>query len=120
MSKKIYRIQIVSVPAGEAPAWVRQHWVGLTFPLSHGTSKPARVLTTGVMTGPRNFLSRLVALLRLRYSRHTGFIVDSRIALQILEANSAEAAAWWKENLPHLLQSGRYLVFDRESAKVID
>ena len=45
------RIRIVSVPAGQAPLWVRQKWVGLELPLSLRHT-PVTTFTRGVLTKP--------------------------------------------------------------------
>ncbi len=33
MAREAHYIRIVNVPAGEAPLWVREKWVGLELPL---------------------------------------------------------------------------------------
>jgi hypothetical protein len=46
-------VEIVFPPAGEAPLWVREKWVGLRLPVVLREAKPVRALTAGVLTGPR-------------------------------------------------------------------
>ena len=47
------RIRIIAVPPEEAPAWVREKWVGLELPLARWSSSPIAGGTYGVL--PRSF-----------------------------------------------------------------
>jgi len=78
-------IRIVSVPPGEAPLWVREKWVGLQLPLVPGKAKPGSFRTSGVLTGPRNSLSRIWRLIAGQMPRQTGYAVDVDAALQVLD-----------------------------------
>ena len=107
------QLHITSVPAGEAPLWVREQWVGLTLPLAQHKAVPLAFMTSGVLSGPRNFLSRLMALFAGKLERQSGFLVEARVAVAILALRSPEAAAWWQENAPHHLQPKRCFVFQQ-------
>lgn len=113
-----FHLQITSVPSGEAPLWVREQWVGLKLPLAQRKATPLTLLTSGVLSGPRNLLSCLLALLTGKLERQSGFLVESRVAVAILALKSPEAAAWWRENTPHQLKPGRQFVFLQEDGHV--
>ena len=103
-------IRITSVPPGEAPLWVREKWVGLELP----TIAPpqARVYSTvGTVSGPISCLGLLVAFLRGRTEKTSGYVVSGQAALKALSEVSPEAAAWWRANAPNFVRPGRYLVF---------
>ena len=102
---------VTTVPPGEAPLWVREKWVGLTLPLSQPSEAPTHRLTSGVLSGPRNPISGIVALLTGKYQRQSGYAVKSRVAVEILSAHSPEAANWWKENASHLLKPNHNFIF---------
>jgi len=102
---------ITAAPPGEAPLWVREKWVGLSLPLYQSKSSPVSSLASGVISGPRNCFSSLVALLTGRFHRESGFVVESKVAIELLAQASPEAANWWRENTPHLLKTGRYFIF---------
>jgi hypothetical protein len=113
-------LRITSVPAGEAPLWVREQWVGLVLPLAQQKSTPLTFLTSGVVSGPRTFLSFLLALFSGKLERRSGFRVETQAAVAVLETRSPEAAAWWRETVPHQLQPKRYFVFESEAGNVIE
>src|SRR5262245_51454079 len=100
---------ITAVPAGEAPLWVREKWVGVTLPLAHPSPRHFRIF--GVLSGPRTWIGIIGAWLAGKLQQQTGYAVESRVAIELLEMSSPEAAAWWKENTPHFLQPRRYFVF---------
>lgn len=105
-------IRINKTPPGEAPALVRDAWVGLELPLSH--DKPLRYLGSGVVSGPRSFVATLVHLFTLRLTVQTGFVVPALEAVEILEKANPEAARWWRENAPHSVRRGRKFLFSPE------
>lgn len=113
-------IRIVSTPPGEAPLWVREKWVGLAFPLAGGDRGSRETYTSGVLTGPRN---RLIAIwwgLLGRLPRKSGYAVDVREALGILDHTAPEAASWWRENAPRLLAPGRKFLFQLSACEMVD
>jgi hypothetical protein len=111
-------IRIVRVPAGEAPFWVREKWVGLSMPLIRGHESARTLHTAGVLSGPRGHWSRLWALVRGRLVRETGFLVEVEVAVAALAVKSPEAARWWREHTPHLFEPGRAFMFQRNSAEL--
>ena len=119
MSNPPLRLVITSVPPGEAPEWVRKQWVGLSLPLAQQAQEPRRFLTSGVMTGPRGLWQRLVAVVTGKFNVESGYLVECSAALAVLEAERPDAAAWWKENLPHHFRAGRRFVFRRNVGHVI-
>ena len=104
-------LHITTVPPGEAPLWVREKWVGLTLPLAQQSPAPTPLLTSGVLSGPRNPLTGIIALLTGKYQKQSGYAVKSTVAVEILSAHSPEAADWWKENASHLLKPNHHLIF---------
>jgi hypothetical protein len=67
-------LHIESIPPGEAPLWVRAKWVGLALPLAQRTASPRTFLTSGVRSGPKSLLSRLVALVTGGLERKSGYL----------------------------------------------
>lgn len=109
---------ITAVPPGEAPEWVRQKWVGLSLPLAQECEHAHEHETSGVLSRPRNLLSRLLARLFGRLSRENGYIVESCSAIEILAQRCPEAAKWWRENTPDLMEPGQYFLFHESSGHV--
>jgi hypothetical protein len=110
MSQMTRMIRITSVPAGEAPLWVREKWVGLELP-TMGPALARIYRTVGTVTGPIYRLGLLVALLRGRSKKTSGYLVSGEAALIALNEVSPEAAAWWRANAPNFVRPGRYLIF---------
>ena len=107
------------VPPGEAPAWVRERWVGLRLPLAQSSAKPTTTLTSGVLTGPRSYFAKLLALWTGRFHVSEGYLVDAPAALDALESASPEAAAWWKQHRPDLYRPGRRFMFQKGVGNVV-
>lgn len=108
-------IRIIATPPGEAPENVRQAWVGLSLPLLPGYSGPLRTGGFGVLSGPRGSqISRFSiwwARLLRRYEVLEGYAVDACVAIDILAQSHPEAATWWRQETPHLLDSKHSLLF---------
>ena len=49
-----------------------------------------------------------------------GAAVEAAPAVESLAQVSPEAAAWWRENVPHLIAPKRYLVFHEEVCRIAD
>jgi hypothetical protein len=113
-------LKITSVPPGEAPLWVREKWVGLSLPIAQQKDSPSSVLTMGVLSGPKGLLSSISALLLGKFERKSGFLIETIAAISILEQNSPEAANWWRETTPHILQPRRCFLFHREVGHIED
>jgi hypothetical protein len=119
MNNPNWAVRIVAVPPGEAPFWVRQKWVGLELPVVR-YSAHRKFLTFGVLSTPRSWLAQWAAILRGRVEVIAGYAVEAAPAVEILAKASPEAAAWWRENTPHLIAPKRYLVFHEEVCRIAD
>src|SRR5882762_1057950 len=112
-------VRITSVPPGEAPLWVRERWVGLSLPLAQGRAAPLSFLTSGVLSGPKGWLALIASLLTGKFQVKRGFKVETNAALAVLAASHPDAAAWWRQNAPHLFQGKRYFVFHENAGEVL-
>src|SRR5258706_15638043 len=102
-------IRIKSTPPGEAPASIREAWVGLELPLLR--DKPLRYLASGVLTGPRGFLETLLHLLTFRMKLRTGYVVPSLAAIEILEKSNFAAGGWGRGKTPPAGGQRRHFLF---------
>ncbi len=107
-------IRIIAIPPGEAPEDIRRAWVGVRIPLPlfHGHAKDWR--SVGVLTGPKSFFARLLALFSGRFVRRHGYAVSVIEAISALEAANPAAAKWWRENTPRAIGPGKAFVFAAE------
>jgi hypothetical protein len=104
-------LKITSVPPGEAPAWVREQWVGLLLPLAQRSLEPHKFITAGVLSGPTGRFRSLVALLTGKYRRESGYLVECTAAIEALSMVNLDAANWWRKHTPHLIQKGKHFLF---------
>jgi hypothetical protein len=85
MSRKIIGyVRIISVPTGNAPLKVRMGWLGLLLP-SYGQIE-------------NDNISHLLDSKELAPNRKWPFVVPQKEAIEILEKNNSEAAAWFREH----------------------
>ncbi|HCM36963.1 MAG TPA: hypothetical protein DIS53_03500 [Candidatus Wildermuthbacteria bacterium] len=95
-------IQIIEVPAGEAPGWVREEWVGCILPAELVGATWAK----GVRTGAPHV-----------FPFGTWYWVAWERAVRALESQGkGEAADWWRST-PH--PPDEYLLFRIEECKVV-
>jgi hypothetical protein len=73
-----------------------------------------------VLSGPRNLRQTLAYLFALRLTLHSGFIVPTLQAIEILEKSNPSAANWWRQNAAHLLRARRYLVFPTDCCERVE
>jgi hypothetical protein len=114
------RVRIIAVPPGEAPAWVREKWVGLELPLAPWSTAASRRRAAGVLSGPKSFLEILAALLSRGSPQQSGFQVNVLQALAVLEVKSPDAAQWWRTHTPHLVTPSRFFLFSEHVCEVIE
>jgi hypothetical protein len=113
-------IQIIDVPPGPAPEWVRREWVGLVLSLPEGPIGRRRVWSGLFLLQPRTgCLSNPVAMYLYAWMtgnirKVDGYAVEARRAVDVLAMDSPEAADWWRQNAPELLRPGRMFVFHAE------
>lgn len=98
-------IEIIDVPAGQAPDWVRRAWVGLVLPLDPLNPFVDGGFCKGVMDGA--------------YVSDGGYAVDAVSVVEILEQKSPEAAEWWRTNT-NWIRPRLQLVFCPEACQPIE
>lgn len=89
--KIIGYIKITSIPAGAAPLWVREAWVGLTLPFIN--SKP-------YIVGGEDDINTLALGTRRGINCQKLFIIPKEKALEILGAKNKNAAQWFNSYAP--------------------
>ena len=92
----------------------------MVLPLAGNRSQARKLRIAGVLTGPKTLLALLKNFLLGPRSFSTGYAVDVRSAIHVLERAHPMAAAWWKGNAPHLLRPLRYFVFPAECCELVD
>ena len=96
------RIRIVRTPAGEAPLWVREAWVGIEIPLARIEAQGPQFGVCGGDASPENL---------------RGYEVHGAEAMAALRrAGKKDAADWWQE---HSELGPHHLVFGRQFCEAI-
>ena len=105
-------IEVVALPYVDPPLWVGKAWIGLRLPVASGVQEfETKMLSKARNTKWRWYLTKLLR----RTANVRGYLVNVKQAVDILAVSNPEAAAWWKENRPHLLEGQNCIVF-REAA----
>lgn len=99
-------IRIISVPPGEAARSIREAWVGLELPLAKTKDQGQELAAMEVLSWKQDCT--------------VGYAVEGRAALKRLAAHSPEAASWWRENVPHVLDSRYQFIFPVENCQKVD
>jgi hypothetical protein len=97
-------VRIVATPGGEAPLDVRQAWVGLTLPLLD--PDPQTFEPFGILS-------------KTKQPPRIGYQVEGWQAVEVLAEKAAWAAAWWRENAPHVLVPCYALIFSAEVCEIV-
>jgi hypothetical protein len=100
-------IRIVATPPGEAPPAIRAGWIGCILPLLPGIDQPQTTgMSRGIISGRPG-------------ERSPKYKVSAVNAFAALEQHDAEAARWWRQNLPHLFQPRKLLAFSAASCELL-
>ncbi|MBB6048960.1 hypothetical protein [Armatimonas rosea] len=99
-------LKIVSTPPGEAPAKMREAWVGVKIPLRRTNAKPIAVSAFGVLSRKAENLTE------------QAYAVPGAEAIEALVKQSPAAAVWWCHNVPEVRNTGYLLIFPQESCQV--
>lgn len=112
-------VKIIATPPGEAPQKVREAWVGLILPIIG--DGPRERLGHGVISGaPKSIWGLIFNLMTRRVRRMEGYVIDAKEAVDLLEKKSPDAAAWWRTNVPRLIQTGQCLIFDADVCEEVN
>jgi hypothetical protein len=107
--------KIARRPIGEAPDWVRDAWIGLS--LSTVQEQRRTWWGVGVLSGPHSAFLQFWLLLVGRGQKVDGYVVNAKSAVDRLSEHHPEAAAWWREHTPRLLNGKRNFVFDADACE---
>ena len=89
----------------------------MELPLTQGRNGRQLAMTSGVVSGPRGVWQRIAALFLWRYGVQTGYAVNARDAVDLLQAKDPMAAAWWREHCGHMLDGKRWFLFPTVSCE---
>jgi hypothetical protein len=82
------KVKIISRPAGEAPEWVRDAWIGIQFEAKRDDLNAPGFIRMGVLGGKAD------------NENGGGYVVSGPAAMEALRKHNPKAAEWWKMNSP--------------------
>lgn len=95
-------IKIHNTPLGDlAPEGIRAQWVGAVLPLSEFARVQPRQVSKTVTLKSGKTKERLMY----------GYSVETLAAMDVLAQHAPQAAQWWREHQPELMQAGKMLLF---------
>jgi hypothetical protein len=109
-------ITIIRRPAGPAPEWVRDAWIGITLP----TSEKRPMSLFAMLEFPTSLGGALKMIARGRLRPIKGYRVKASDALCILKQTHPEAAQWWKENAAFYVKGNKRFLFDADCCSLSD
>lgn len=113
------KIQIISIPDGVEPEWIRKRWIGCDLPLSEFVRKEVRCWVVRRPPVSAGFLAFWLAVLCGKIARKRCFLVYCRDAVEVLEQKSPEAAAWYRENEPGVNLHWKFWAFDSKCCELL-
>lgn len=96
----IGHIEITSRPAGDAPAEIRDKWIGAVLPVHHRNTGPVANVIGGE-----------------KINMTSGYVVIWADAMHALGSRHPEARRWWEQNVASALVP--VLIFDEDCCKVV-
>ena len=104
VAKIVGTIKVIKAPAGEAPLWVRQAWIGLILPYN---SIPGLH-----PDGGSGYLNEVTP-----FPKRYGYAVLQDYAMLVLEDKNFRISMWWKgKGFPY---QNTYFVFSEEEVVVV-
>lgn len=119
-------IEIISVPHGNAPGWVRAAWVGCRFPTASLECGHVPQYVRSVIKEKRSGPLSVAEFQKLSAEERgpqqiAGYSFNQAVALEVLEKHDSKAAAWWKSRgFPNNDPSNNCFRFKREEVAVVD
>ncbi|MFK7875630.1 MAG: hypothetical protein AB8B71_07585 [Paracoccaceae bacterium] len=111
-------IEVIHTPPGTTPDWIRKAWVGLQMPsVSDG---PVEMPTVAAGAGAASKLGQLFSVLTGKAEKQHGYVVNAKEAVGLLSLVNEEAAKWWIEQAPHVLNDGQMIMFAAQCCREID
>lgn len=111
-------IEVIKIPGGDAPRWVRDAWIGMTLPLAEGETRARRFLSGPLLPAERGWLGMLARVMSGSGRLTLGYLVESSVALALLAQRAPEAHRWWRNHTPHLFDPGRFFVFHEYACRL--
>ncbi len=108
--------EVVSAPEGASPQWVRDAWVGVQFEALQGAPVSMPTQSAATRTGG---LSRMLAQRPSGVTERRGYPTKARDVLGLLALHNAEAARWYIDNAPQMLNPDQVFLFHERHCHAI-
>lgn len=108
--------EVVSAPEGASPQWVRDAWVGVQFKALQGAPVSMPTQSAAARSGR---VPRIMAQRASGVTERRGYPTKARDVLGLLALHNAEAARWYIDNAPQMLNPDQVFLFDERHCHAI-
>lgn len=110
--------EIIQSPEGTSPAWVRAAWVGVQFQAMQAA--PVTIQTRAAGTSGNAFaMIKAAAQGQTTITEKRGYPANARDLLGLLALHNEDAALWYIDNAPQMLDPRQVFVFEESCCKTI-
>lgn len=107
--------EVTKAPDGDSPQWVRDSWVGVQFKALQGAPSSMPTRAAGSTARPGLFAKAAPAEIVER----RGYPVHAREVLGLLALRNQDAARWYIDNVPQMLDPDQIFMFDETCCRAI-
>jgi hypothetical protein len=110
--------EIIRTPQGTSPAWVRDAWIGVQFQAQQ--AEPVTVQTRAAGTSGGAFAQIVAAAQgKPEIVEKRGYPANARDLLGLLALHRPEAAQWYIDNAPQMLDPKQVFILDADCCNPI-
>lgn len=111
--------EIISAPDGTSPQWVRDAWIGVRFQALQAAPISVQTRAAGSGTSILSLLRAVAQGKPLIVEKH-GYPAQARDLLGLLSLQNADAARWYLDNAPQMLDPKQVFILDIQCCRSID
>jgi len=110
--------EVTKAPDGDSPQHIRDAWVGVQFRALQGAPTTMPTRAAGSSSSQRGgFLNR--GALKAEITERRGYPVKAREVLGLLALSDKQAAQWYIDNVPQMLDPDQIFMFDETCCRAI-
>ena len=110
--------EVVKAPDGASPQWVRDAWIGVQFQAQQGAPVSIQTRSAGTEAGGGSRLSPMRSS-QSSVSERRGYPANARDLLGLLALKNADAARWYLDYAPQMLDPRQVFVLDENCCHAI-
>lgn len=110
--------EIIRTPQGTSPNWVRDAWIGVQFQALEAHPVTVQTRAAGANAGA---IAQIIAAAQGKPDiiEKRGYPANARDLLGLLSLHSAEAARWYVDHAPQMLDPSQVFILDEDCCQPI-